>query len=203
MSKGRGNSSATTTGEALKLNINYLIKKGAIVAGREVKSTVDFSNGSSLELTAHLIKWNEYVLIRYSKNKVNFEFRVFIEEMDSNLGKGLHYYFLCPQTGKRCKILYMAYGSDSFKSRGAYNKRLYYLTQLRSKELRTVARYFHVEKRVDIMYSKRRTQTYQGKETKRHKRLCKLLKLKAELDEKRQDELMQYMDRMGYFDIKA
>lgn len=203
MGKGRGNSSAITTGEALKISIDFLIKKKALVVGKEIKSQIDFTNGASLSLTGHLVKWNEYLILEYKKGELLLNYKVFIEEKESNLGKGLQYYFLCPQTGIRCKILYMAYGSDVFKSRGAYAKRLYYLTQLSSKELRTVTRFFHVEKKVDNMYSKRRTHTYKGKETKRHKRICKLLDLRAELDEKRQDELMQYMARMGYFDIKT
>lgn len=96
----------------------------------------------------------------------------------------------------------MAYGSDVFKSRSAYQNRIYYKTQLSSKVFRTVNRYFETDSKIEKMYNQRATKTYKGKPTKRHKRLCRLIDLRARLDEKRQDELMEYMVRAGFFDIK-
>lgn len=203
MGKGRGNSTAETVGEALRINIDFLIKNKALIVGQEVRATMNFTNGASIEVIGHLIKWSEYIILRYKKGEVLHDYKVYIEEKESNLGKGLQYYFLCPQNGKRCKTLYMAYGSDIFKSRTAYKNRIYYNCQLSTKVFRTPNRYFDTESKIEKLKKRRYSNTYKGKTTKRRERLNALIEKLIYLDDKRHEELFEYMNRTGYFDINS
>ncbi len=92
--------------------------------------------------------------------------------MPSNLGKGLIWYFLCPQTNKRCRKLYLIGGY--FLHRTAF-KGCMYKTQTKSKECRQLDKTLGVYFRIDNLYSqlsqKHFKKTYAGKPTKRYLRI--------------------------------
>ncbi len=100
--------------------------------------------------------------------------------MPSNLGKGLIWYFLCPQTNRRCRKLYSIGGY--FLHREAFNGCMYE-TQTQSKKYRqldkTLGAYFEIDNLYEELYKKNFKKTYAGKPTKRYLRIMEQIQ-KAE-----------------------
>ena len=100
--------------------------------------------------------------------------------MPSNLGKGLIWYFLCPQTNKRCRKLYSIGGC--FFHREAFNGCMYE-TQTQSKKYRqldkTFGAYFKTDDLFSQLHQKHFKKTYAGKPTKKYLRINEQLQ-KAE-----------------------
>lgn len=99
---------------------------------------------------------------------------IYIEAVPSNLGKGNVLYFICPASGKRCRILYKAYGCPIWKSRQSYYNRIYYPTQQSSKLVYANNRYWQLDEQIEKLKGKRGPGTYRGKPTKRAERLKRL-----------------------------
>lgn len=197
--KGRGNSHAITTNEAIKLEINKLIKTKFIIKDKEINFISSWSSGAEISIKSVYNDSEIYLQLMYrqtdrtTKESKSFDYKIYIESVKSNLGKGFNLYFICPQSGKRCKILYLCYGAEVFKCRQAYNNRIYYYAQTHSKEYRLNGRYFKLEKTINELYKKRKTKTYKGEPTKRHLRMCKLLNKKAEVDKLRDAQFEKWL----------
>ena len=79
-------------------------------------------------------------------------------------------YFICPASGRHCRILYRAFGSPIWKSRQAYSERLYYESQLWSKNQRVYGQWYLAEKRLrELSTGVRKQTTYNGMLTRRRK----------------------------------
>ena len=171
---GRYSTGATTTNESLRLSIKFLKEHGYLENNSYKGGAVNYSVGEtpSGSISIGVNTMNEpYVRFRYtitdpwSGEKTNRDYMVDLERVPSNLGKGFRYYFNCPTTGRRCSILYQAYGSHFFKSREAYQNRIYYPSQLENKRFRGI-RMFDEERTLEELYRKRRKHTYKGRKTK-------------------------------------
>lgn len=88
--------------------------------------------------------------------------------MNSNLGKGRIWYFLCPETNKRCRKLYLIGGY--FLHREAF-KGCMYESQSKSKNdillSKRVGSYFALSDLYEELNRKYFKRTYNGKPTKR------------------------------------
>jgi hypothetical protein len=193
MGKGRGNGNSVTVGQAIKLEINKLKKDKFIQFGRKIVYTANWTCGASIQVTTIYTNSEKVVRLKYNYSNKLVEYDIQLNEVKSNLGKGVILYFICPQTFKRCKVLYCCYGSEIFKSRGAYKNRIYYFTQSISKAFLTGARYNKVDTKINEMLPVCKTRYYKGKETIRYQRLKKLINKRAYLDEKKNHELEQYL----------
>lgn len=193
MSKGRGNANSLTVKEAVRLEIDYLVKKKLLVKGYTGSFKMAWSTGAEIVLQTIYTETEKAVKLKYNYKQNPLEYSIQIAEVKSNLGKGVNLYFICPVTGNRCKTVFCCYSSDIFKSRQAYNHRIYYLTQISSKELRTATRYNITENKVNELYKLRRAKNYNGKETKRHKRLTELIDKKYQLDRQRDEEIEKWL----------
>lgn len=103
------------------------------------------------------------------------EFKAYIVRLvsvPSNLGKGLIWYFLCPQTNKRCRKLYSIGGY--FLHREAFSGCMYDC-QTKSKYYRKLDRmlgpYFRINRLYEQLHSKHFKTHYAGKPTKRYLRI--------------------------------
>jgi len=197
--KGRGNSHAITTNSATRLEINELLKRKCLVKGEVLNFTYSWTNGSKMNIQSVYNDTDIYLWLKYNitdketKQTKNFDYKIYISKVKSNLGKGYNLYFYCPESGIRCKVLYLCYGAERFKCRQAYNNRIYYTTQTHSKEYRLNGRYFKLENTINELYDKRDTTNYKGKPTKRHLRLLKLLNKRAEVDKLRDIQLNNWL----------
>lgn len=200
--KGRGNSSSITVGEATKLDLSYLIKNKFIQKGCEITFQLSWTNGSQIGVKSHYSEKDIYLQLMYQVNNKEtkevkkYDYKVYIQRLKSNLGKGEVLYFVCPETALYCRKLFMCYGYYRFKCRQAYNNKIYYHSQTVSKVQRNNDRYFKLDKKVNEIYSKRESKTYKGKETAKHKRLIKLINKRSKVDEIRQMELENYLSKL-------
>ena len=117
-----------------------------------------------------------YIELDYKYRDEPRKYRVRLVSVPSNLGAGEVWYFLCPHTGKRCRILYSVGGW--FLHREAF-RRVYYDSQVQSKKTRNymhvVGPLFKTDKLYDELYKPYFKRYYAGKPTKRYARIQKKL----------------------------
>jgi len=172
-----------TVDECRKLDIKVFTNPHIISKNLNYKGVLSWrtENGDNLDkigVEVNLSSEEGYVRLNYFvKSGINYkeiDYKINLVSVKSNLGKGEIYYFLCPMTDLRCRILYMAYGSDYFKSRFAYRNRIYYDCQTYSHKLYSVNRYFYLkdkyERTIKINYRK----SYRGMKTRSFEKIEKL-----------------------------
>ena len=107
-----------------------------------------------------------------AKTFLKYNYKVHLVSVPSNLGKGIVWYFLCPETNKRCRKLYSIGGY--FLHREAF-KGCMYESQIQSKKYRqldkTLGAYFRTDELYSQLYKKHLKKTYAGKPTKRYLRI--------------------------------
>lgn len=199
---------AYTTGEALRIEINFLFKNGFIENGKILNKSLMWTdaNGNpcgNIGVMSVFTNDEKYIQLNYTLTESNGDeykrnYKVYITGVKSNLGKGLNYYFLCPVSNRRCKILYGAYGSHYFKSRESYQNRIYYDCQIASKHYYSIQRYFTLEKRLEKLCRKKHRETYNGAKTRSVKNIDKVEQELYYWDRIRMSGFMETMQRMLY-----
>ncbi|HTN00205.1 MAG TPA: hypothetical protein VL088_15720 [Pedobacter sp.] len=177
---GRYSTGAETIDSSYIIDLSYLRKQNLLTKGQRNFGQLNWNRrgeriGSIQYEANYLDPENIYLRLAYTitenreGKKYDYDYKIQIIEVPSNLGKGNVLYFVCPQSGSNCRKLYRAYGSHKWKSREAYNHRIYYSIQLESKQWKANTRYFQLEK-VVFEDKRRKAYNYNGKETKRSKR---------------------------------
>ena len=187
---GRYSTGAITTGEAQRIGISYLFKQGFISKGKTIQGRLSWNNGSSIGFISELSEGKQEIRLYYQNQKPtgeinDLDYRIQLSSIPSNLGRGLIWYFICPITGRKTRILYKCYGSLYFKSRMAYQNRIYYSSQIASKNNFHNERFFSLEREIQKLQLLIRKKHYQGKETKLQERIRKLEAEKEYHDYKR------------------
>ena len=166
----------TLYNEALQISISKL-KEWEYLNPEQIKSgTITWSrNGSqtgSISIKVNTHSEQPYIELDYKYRDEPRNYKVSLVSKPSNLGKGLIWYFLCPQTNKRCRKLYSIGGY--FLHREAFNGCMYE-TQTQSKKYRqldkTLGAYFKSDNLYSELYKKNFKKTYAGKPTKRYLKL--------------------------------
>lgn len=174
----------TLYNEALQIDISKL-KEWEYLNPEQIKSgTLTWSrNGSqtgSISIVGNTQSEQPYIELDYKYRDEPRNYKVRLISLPSNLGKGLIWYFLCPQTNKRCRKLYSIGGY--FLHREAFNGCMYE-TQTQSKKYRqldkTLGAYFKSDNLYSELYKKNFKKTYAGKPTKRYLRIMEQIQ-KAE-----------------------
>lgn len=170
-----------TTKEIPKISLSVLLQYGLIQSGAIVKSTYGWSDGDEIVIECHYTQKNQFIRLYYTvtdQKNVEYEkydYRIPLTFVSSNLGIGQVPYFVCPASGKLCRILYRAYSSLTWKCREAYDQTIYYESQICSKYNRYNVEYWKLEKHINKLEEATRNQTYyNGKLTRRFKRLERL-----------------------------
>lgn len=167
--------------DVLQMNITKLKQWGYLKPNQIKSGQLDWSrNGevfASISIRANTISQNPFIELDYNFNNDPRNYKVQLVSMPSNLGKGLIWYYLCPQTNNRCRKLYSIGGY--FLHREAFNN-CFYQSQVRSKYYRELDKnfsaFFKIDKIYEEMHSKHFTKYYNGKPTKRYLKLKKQLK---------------------------
>lgn len=174
---GRNTTGAITVNQCLFLNVNFYLKyiRNNVFP---FAGTTSWNTGASITFFLSKDETGICLELIYTKTikeeKENFNYKVRIVSVPSNLGKGKNYYFICPISGKRCKILYMAYGSKYFKCRTSYQNRIYYPCQLSSRLNLHNDIYWRVERQLQTLYPKHPKTHYKAEFTRPQKRIKKL-----------------------------
>jgi len=174
----------TLYNEALQISISKL-KEWEYLNPEQIKSgTLTWSrNGNetgSISIKVNTHSEQPYIELDYKYRDEPRNYKVSLVSMPSNLGKGLIWYFFCPQTNKRCRKLYSIGGY--FLHREAFNGCMYE-TQTQSKKYRqldkTLGAYFKIDDLYSQLYQKHFKKTYAGKPTKKYLRIMEQIQ-KAE-----------------------
>lgn len=174
----------TLYNEALQISISKLkeweylnpeqIKSGTITWSRNGRQT------GSISIKVNTHSEQPYIELDYKYRDEPRNYKVRLVSLPSNLGKGLIWYFLCPQTNKRCRKLYSIDGY--FLHREAF-KGCMYETQTQSKKYRQLDKklgaYFRSDNLYRELYKKNFKKTYAGKPTKKYLRIMEQIQ-KAE-----------------------
>lgn len=211
---GRDRTGAIFTSEARRLDLSFLIKRGLLQKNATIQGVINWNirdepTGRMTVLTNHTPD-EKYIRLSYMATdfdgvKISFDYKIDLVEVDSNLGKGKLLYMICPHSGKRSRILYLAYGADKFKCREAYQNRLYFSTQKCSKTDIWNTKYFEIESKLE-KFGSLRTKTHKGKPTKRALRYDRLMIERNYCDNKRWGEfedkfIFRAMKRGQYDDL--
>ena len=159
--------------EAKRISISSLKRRGYLDSYGYKQGTITWSRGNtqtgSIQITVNLLEANPYLELSYSINGGPVNYRVPLVQVPSNLGKGSVWYFLCPQTNKRCRILYLI--GTRFLHREAV-KGAMYERQTYSKKWRGVKNVLDGAFSFNEILSQKHFRThYNGKPTRKFKRL--------------------------------
>ena len=174
----------TLYNEALQIHISKL-KGWGYLDPKQIKSgTVNWSrNGNptgSISIQANTYSEKPYIELDYKYKDEPRNYKVYLTSTPSNLNRGEIWYFICPQTKKRCRKLYSIGGY--FLHREAFNGCMYE-TQTQSKKNRqldkTFGAYFKSDNLYSELYKKNFKKTYAGKPTKKYLRIMEQIQ-KAE-----------------------
>ena len=157
---GRQSIGAITTGEVTRIELSYLLKKRFLKMGHHVFGTLNWTNGGSIQFESKLNEGDCFIRLvynntnSYSGEVTNHDYKVYLTTIPSNLGKGEILYFVCPESGNRCRVLYKCYGSLIWKSRKAYKHRVYYHSQVCSKYDYHNTRYWKITGELQGLYKR-------------------------------------------------
>ncbi len=182
---GRNTTTAQSIESACKLDLRIMLKDGSIQKNRHISGSISWERGGKISFESKLFENEKYVHVMYKttdRNGItkNYDYKIQLVSVPSNLNKGKVLYFRCPKTGKRARVLYSAYGNDLFLHRDYYKdyygKRLFYNSQTTSKEWYNNTMYFNAKRRKESFEAylrkfKQWKRTYRGKETKHFKKL--------------------------------
>ena len=175
---GRNKTDSLTVYDALRLELRQLMGK-AIVPGETRSGTIEWRSGAIIKFESYLDESNSYIRLLYTITSADGEQKfidsfIQIVSMPSNLGKGVIYFFICPENGYKCRILYKTHNSDTWKSRSAYHPRIYYPYQLSSIYNYYNDRYWATKGEVEHLYSRQVKSHYGGHPTALQTRIKRL-----------------------------
>ena len=137
-----------------------------------------------------------FIELNYTYNKEEqIKYKIDLVSVESNLGIGKIWYFVCPHTGKRCRKLYGA--SKYFLHRDAYPNAMYEC-QTYSKRGRQIDKVCKImggsDKLYEELYSKHFKTHYASKPTRRYKKILS----KLEYIRQNQDQAFRIFEQELY-----
>lgn len=176
----RSSTIPTLYNEVLQVSISELREWNYLKPGHWKSGTITWSrNGNqtgSIGISVHMDEESPYVELDYKFRDEPRNYRIRLVSVPSNLGTGKVWYFLCPNTGKRCRKLYSVGGW--FLHREAFNG-VFYDSQVQSKKMRdymnVVVPLFKTDKLYEELYKPYFKRYYNGQPTKRYARIQKQL----------------------------
>lgn len=129
---------------------------------------------SKISIHVNTVDDQPYIELNYKYDGMPYKYTIKLVSIPSNLGKGLIWYFLCPNTLKRCRKLYSV--GEYFLHREAFLNCMYEC-QTNSKQWRNLKRSLEACYKLDNLYKelykKYSKIEYAGKPTKRYSRIIK------------------------------
>lgn len=167
--------------ECKTVSISKLKEWGYLEKGIIKSGTVHWSrNGNryaSIGIEVNTFCDAPFIELDYKCNGEPVKYRVKLVTVPSNIGRGRVWYFLCPNTGKRCRKLYMV--DTYFLHREAFRGAMYE-KQTHSKyargQLKLFERVFGKEEAYEQLYCKYFKKYYNGKPTKRYLKILDSIK---------------------------
>ncbi|GAB3341918.1 hypothetical protein GCM10027299_56290 [Larkinella ripae] len=156
--------------DLLKFNLADLKRHGYLVGwcSQVLTWTRNGNKRGSIRISVNLDCFypGNFVELEYTIHEKKMKYRIGLEQLPSNLGKGQVWYFICPLTGERCRTLYEI--GNYFASRKAQKNTLYE-SQTYSKHYRwldkTFGPAFKLDNAFDDLYKPYTKKHYRGKPT--------------------------------------
>ncbi|GHA68713.1 hypothetical protein [Pontibacter akesuensis] len=162
--------------DVLQVSLSDLKKWGYLKPEQFNSGTITWSsNGqktAAIGIAVNTRSESPYLELDYTHNGQPVNYRVQLVTVPANIGKGSVWYFLCPHTSRRCRILYSV--GAKFLHRSAYPGCMYEsqtYSQKNRKLFRFYEKVFNSDKLYEQLYSKHFRRTYAGKPTKRFLKL--------------------------------
>lgn len=167
--------------EVKSLSITDLKKMSYFIQNNTIGGTINWKmrgeNTGSIGVKVTMNGNDTYIDLNYTCNNQDYNYRVFVVSVKSNLNKGKILYFKCKFTGMKCRKLHLINGR--FQHRTAIKTGMY-STQTHSKKWLQIKRVFGScfdnDKIYSEIYGKHFRQFYKGKPTKRYLKLMQRLK---------------------------
>ena len=165
--------------ESLTLKIKDLKRFGLLEKNKAFKTSMRWTSvtGSVSEISIKVDNRKNLITLDYSFRGSAISYSIRVTKIQSNLGRGVIYYFICPNTQKLCRNLYLVGGY--FLHRTA-TKNVMYSSQIKSKSERNIKKFFDnalkKDALLDELYSKNFKSYYNKKPTKRFLVIIKELK---------------------------
>lgn len=160
--------------ECKRIELSYLWKRYAMWIPLHIQTSLLWTRRGQPAGNINLIidTREMYIELDYKYGDEPRRYRVQLVSVPSNLGKGRVWYFLCPQTGRRCRILYGVEGWFFHRSafRGCCYDRQTYSKQSRLLDYTIFPRQIEISDQLS-----RCRKTYRGKPTRRYKSLMRRL----------------------------
>ena len=166
--------------DCLQLDISKLKGWGYLEPEQIKSGTLKWSkNGSptgSILININTQSEQPYIELDYKYKGEARNYKVKLVSMPSNLGMGLIWYFLCPQTKKRCRKLYLIKGY--FLHREAFKGCMYKIQTHSKRDRKIIQKYrpMYEGNEYDQILAKHLKHSYNGKPTKRFLRIMKKIK---------------------------
>lgn len=169
--------------ELKNISISFLTKHKYLKPNQILSGTVNWSRKGeptgSISILANTEDDSGYLELDYVYNKEkSIKYKVRLVTKQSNLGKGLVWFFICPYTHKRCRKLVLHQGY--FYHRTAFTGGMYQ-KQTESKKYRYLDKTLGAFYRSDALYSevnkKNFKKFYAGKATKKYSKIMRQLQL--------------------------
>jgi len=188
---GRYSSIPTLFDECKTVSISFLKQHGYLNQDQRKTGTITWSRGEgaskritgSISMEVNTLAETPYIELDYKSNDRPINYRLNLVFIPSNIGKGVVWFFICPNTGKRCRKLYLAEGY--FLHREAF-KGCCYEKQTYSHKNRQLHRQFEcvfgTDKAYEQIYSKHFKKYYSGRPTKRYLKLNRQIQQADKVD---------------------
>lgn len=202
---GRYSTGAMASEQIIRIELPYLIRNRYIEKGYFKQCSLNWTSGDCITVYSNYTNSDKYIRLIYTATnrntgeKKDFDYKIELTTIPSNLGRGEIIYFVCPQTGRKSRVLYKCYGSEVWKSRYAYKTRIYYHSQLSSRLNVYNDKFWQLEKLIKKLMPTVRKQDYKGKTTRLRKRISMLSDKMDKFDELR----WQYLPKAVLKDMAA
>lgn len=180
---GRHTTGATTTIASNRIELSHLLKYKYIEKNKQKALSLSWTDDSEITLSTSYLPDKMWIRLAYvitdmrCGKKKSYDYKIGLTSLPSNLGKGEVLYFICPVSGKRCRILYRCYGYEKWKSRDAYQNRIYYPLQKSSKYDWANDKYWALEREIEAIRKQKYFKwSYAGKTTQKALRLQEKIK---------------------------
>jgi hypothetical protein len=164
----------TLFNEVLQLSTTTLKKIGYLAPGAIADGKLTWERDGmplgSISIQVNTHSEQPYIKLDYQYRNEPRNYKVRLVSIPSNLGKGKIWYFLCPQTKKRCRKLYSVGGY--FLHREAFTGCMYE-SQAVSKDNRSWDQIFEREAMAERLHKKHFRKFYAGKPTRNYLRIMK------------------------------
>lgn len=151
------------------VSISFLTEHGYLNPNQNKSGTINWSRygnkTGSISIQVNIQSEQPYIELDYKCNEAPINYRVQLVSAPSNLGKGVVWYFICPNTGKRCRKLYL--GDTYFYHRSVIRGGMY-KKQLQSKGERELYKTFELFFLSEVLDKKHLKKQYAGKPTKKY-----------------------------------